>query len=190
MTNYYKTLGITKNATNTDIKKAYRRLALIYHPDVNKEANAHQKFIEIQEAYEILSDTYKRSVYDDLNKKTYEKSESVTKEENNYYKWKEEATAKGREYSEMDFKEFKYKFLDTLVLIYDGTKKAGKTGCLIFGTLFFFIDGLIGIYFIIKQIISISEGKTEFHIGIILGTILSIIFIYFGILGFKKMSEE
>ena len=61
---YYKTLGVEKNASDDEIKSAYRRLAKKYHPDVNKEAGAAEKFKEINEAYEVLSDKTKRSNYD------------------------------------------------------------------------------------------------------------------------------
>ncbi|AJC87721.1 co-chaperone-curved DNA binding protein A [Campylobacter insulaenigrae] len=60
----YDTLGVSKNASTDDIKKAYRRLARQYHPDINKEAGAEDKFKEINAAYEILSDEKKRSQYD------------------------------------------------------------------------------------------------------------------------------
>ncbi|XP_011291891.1 dnaJ protein homolog 1 isoform X2 [Musca domestica] len=61
---YYKILGIPKTATDDEIKKAYRKLALRYHPDKNKAANAEEKFKEVAEAYEVLSDKSKREVYD------------------------------------------------------------------------------------------------------------------------------
>ncbi len=61
---YYDVLGVSKNATDAELKKAYRKLAKQYHPDVNKDANAEEKFKEINEAYETLSDSQKRANYD------------------------------------------------------------------------------------------------------------------------------
>lgn len=61
---YYEVLGISKSATEADIKKAYRTLAKKYHPDVNKEKGTDVRFKEVQEAYEILSDAQKRASYD------------------------------------------------------------------------------------------------------------------------------
>eukprot|EP00249_Psilotum_nudum_P016270 c25754_g1_i1 orf=538-1860(-) len=61
---YYDVLGVSKNSSKSDIKSAYRRLARQYHPDVNKDPLAEQKFKEISNAYEVLSDDEKRSIYD------------------------------------------------------------------------------------------------------------------------------
>ena len=61
---YYEVLGVTKDATDADIKRAYRKLAAQYHPDVNHEPDAEQRFKEINEANEVLSDPEKRARYD------------------------------------------------------------------------------------------------------------------------------
>ena len=62
---YYKTLGVAKNAKPEDIKKAYRKLARQHHPDVNQDnKSSEEKFKEINEAYEVLSDQDKREKYD------------------------------------------------------------------------------------------------------------------------------
>uniref|UniRef100_A0A9J8A2N6 GIPC PDZ domain containing family, member 2 n=1 Tax=Cyprinus carpio carpio TaxID=630221 RepID=A0A9J8A2N6_CYPCA len=61
---YYKILGIAKGASDDDIKKAYRKQALKWHPDKNKTANAEEKFKEVAEAYDVLSDPKKREIYD------------------------------------------------------------------------------------------------------------------------------
>ncbi len=63
---YYKTLGVERGASKEDIRKAYRRLARKYHPDVSSEAQAEERFKEVGEAYEVLKDPEKRSVYDQL----------------------------------------------------------------------------------------------------------------------------
>jgi len=64
MKDLYKTLEISENATEQEIKKAYRKLAKNYHPDVNKTKEAEEKFKEINAAYEVLSDKNKKAQYD------------------------------------------------------------------------------------------------------------------------------
>jgi curved DNA-binding protein len=63
---YYKTLGVERNAPQDEIKRAYRKLTRKYHPDVSKETNAEEKFKEVGEAYEVLKDPEKRAAYDQL----------------------------------------------------------------------------------------------------------------------------
>lgn len=65
---YYTTLDIDRDATQEEVKRAYRKLARKFHPDINKDADAEQRFKEIGEAYEVLQDTEKRAAYNKFGK--------------------------------------------------------------------------------------------------------------------------
>jgi curved DNA-binding protein len=65
---YYAVLGVSREASQDEVKRAYRRLARKYHPDVSKEANAEERFKEVQEAYEVLKDPEKRAAYDQVGR--------------------------------------------------------------------------------------------------------------------------
>ena len=69
---YYEVLGVSKTATDEEIKRAFRKLAKQYHPDINKEPGAEEKFKEIGEAYAVLSDTNKRRQYDQFGHAAFE----------------------------------------------------------------------------------------------------------------------
>ncbi len=69
---YYGVLGVTKSASEDEIKKAYRKLALQYHPDRNKTPEAAEKFKEVTHAYEVLSDPQKRQTYDQFGASAFE----------------------------------------------------------------------------------------------------------------------
>ncbi|MGL4589299.1 MAG: molecular chaperone DnaJ [Mycoplasmatales bacterium] len=69
---YYEVLGVSKGADAKEIKRSFKKLAKQYHPDINKEANADEKFKEVQEAYGVLSDDQKRAQYDQFGHAAFE----------------------------------------------------------------------------------------------------------------------
>lgn len=69
---YYEILGVAKGASKSEIKKAYYALAKQYHPDTNKSQDAHKKFTDISQAYEVLSDDEKRKTYDAYGSQAFE----------------------------------------------------------------------------------------------------------------------
>ncbi len=73
MKDFYEVLGVSKNAAISEIKTAYRKLALKWHPDRNKSQEAHEKFKEINKAYEILADSKKREMYDQMGPEAFER---------------------------------------------------------------------------------------------------------------------
>ena len=73
---YYEVLGVSKTATDAEIKSAFRKLAKKYHPDVSKEENAAEKFKEVQEAYAVLSDPEKRKKYDQFGHSAFQNNGS------------------------------------------------------------------------------------------------------------------
>ena len=74
-TDYYELLGLKKDASDDEVKKAYRKMAKMYHPDANQNSKeAEAKFKEISEAYEVLSDQQKKAAYDQFGHSAFENS--------------------------------------------------------------------------------------------------------------------
>ena len=94
MKNLYKILEIPMFSKPEDVKSAYRKLAKVWHPDINAKKNAKAKFLEIQEAYEILTDPAKKTIYDHLmsgskkkSKKTARQSPKTKSAKNSFDEW-------------------------------------------------------------------------------------------------------
>lgn len=180
--NYYKILNIEFGASKSEIKRAYRLLALRNHPDVNNSVDAHTIFIEINEAYLILSDDEARSKYDkeyyllyNSNSKTekdkYFKSEKDAPFEDEILnKWVKNAKKQANKYSEMKFSDFSK-------LVYDMVKETGfQLGNAIInmaGALFL-TSGIANIIFSFSS----SKDIGNITLGIFL-TLIGIIILYF-----------
>jgi len=115
-TNYYEILGVQKNSTPEEIKNAFRKLAKKYHPDVNSEPSANEKFKKIYMAYEILKDPMKRSEYDSIFESHY-KNESNKYEEdffNDTNSWIKQAQINFEKYIGLDLDYFLKVTLDQI----------------------------------------------------------------------------
>lgn len=121
MKDYYEILEIEFGADITTVKKAYRRLALKYHPDRNKAPDASQQFIEITEAYEVLNNDIKKSQYDKLylsyfrtqSQKTDFKEDLKT---DKTQEWTNYGKKKAEEYASMKYDDFADRIIDELRL--------------------------------------------------------------------------
>ena len=106
---YYSVLGVQKEAPNDEIKKAFRQLAKRYHPDVNKDQQAQDKFREVYAAYEVLSDPHKRGIYDYLLLREVEASkQNLDFIYKRYQKYKEKADKEAEYYSQNPPREEEY----------------------------------------------------------------------------------
>lgn len=100
---YYEALGVSKTATDDEIKKQYRRLARKYHPDVSKEKDAEAKFKAMKEAYEVLKDPEKRKAYDQMGS-GHHAGDSFTPPPG--WEFHEQHHARGQQHEQADFSDF------------------------------------------------------------------------------------
>ncbi len=113
MTDYHKILGLKRNATKAQIKRAYRRLALKWHPDKNKSPDAEAMFIKITEAYKVLSnpDTNRKSRSRKTRSSSTRKQHKKTQDKSAYKKWSdfmaECAQKEAKREAQMKYKDFK-----------------------------------------------------------------------------------
>jgi curved DNA-binding protein CbpA len=193
---YYKILGLPKSASKNEIKKAYRKLALEFHPDHNRNPDAHEKFISINEAYLILFDEEARVKYDAEYDVYFKKEKFKTKSENEYSEennekkraynnekrfddsdlddWSKKAKQQGAEYARMTFDEFSKMLL--------GIVK--ETGFQLGNVLLIILGSLITMGGCSNIILGISSN------GVIRNTVLGLIMLPIGYLFFKAADKN
>lgn len=181
---YYKILEINRYAEPSDIKKAYRILAMRYHPDKNNKPEAHEIFIRVTEAYEILIDVTKRDEYNYFYDKfiksrdlaIYEQPVFKDKERN----WESYAKKRADEYSNMNFNDFmKYVFNEA---VYHG-KYFLNVGCI---TVLFILGGIwaiIAIPLMIRD--GVFDGSGALGVLIVIAVAIGLI-----ILGVRVVKNE
>ncbi len=120
--NYYEILGVTRKASHDEISSGFRTLAKEYHPDLNKSPEAKAKFISIYEAYSILKDGQKRTIYDKITFNNHEEDKEERINKTTYSRWQEAAKTEAKYYSEAKYKEFSEKVLKNIKAIAKTTK--------------------------------------------------------------------
>lgn len=125
---YYKSLGVDRNATPEEIKKAFRKLAMKYHPDRNKDnKQAEEKFKEINEAYEVLSDPKKRERYDQLGTSYQQWQQRGGNPGNfNWNEWFTSQGGRGQQVNPEDFGDIFGGFSDFFRVIFGGMPVSGQ----------------------------------------------------------------
>jgi curved DNA-binding protein CbpA len=121
LANHYQTLGLTHEASSDEIRDAYRSLAKKYHPDVSELPDSEDLFIEVTEAYEILSDPTKRRRYDLTRHSPSPRMAGARKQkvyESYVEKQQESARKKAKEYSKVKYQKFDHEYFDSVAGFY------------------------------------------------------------------------
>ena len=164
MRDYYQVLGVTAAASIDEIRAAFRKLAMQYHPDRNSSPTAQSTFIEITEAYEILRDPHRRQVYEsmfmdnkvenDVEANTGSSSEGSYRE--TYYSWTEQAHARAKSYASMPYNRFVLNVLDALGRAAPHVTHYARVGFIAY--VFVLSGGLLAVC----GFVGLTEGSAEF----------------------------
>lgn len=175
MKDYYQILGVDKKASKGEIVKSFRMLAKKFHPDLNKSADASNKFREVYEAYEILVDEQKRLKYDSIynvtsgqykSNYTYSNTQSTNSNNNDFSRWTQKAEENAKYYSGI-------KYVDFLKDILKGTAR------------FFVLSGLYIVFYAIALVEIVSVLFIVFYMPIQSQDISNSIFTLNIIIGFS-----
>ena len=187
--NYYDILGLLSTATDKEILKAFRQRAKLYHPDLNKSFDAHQRFIEVSEAYEVLRDRTKRQLYDSIFIKQsttdFRQNGATETGEQTIYAAAETGRKKGEQYA-ANYNYFSKKVLKNafgliltelvLSLLFgsvDGGGFAGGIALLVGGIVVFFVN-----------------YDTDFELGVTTGLFLTFIGTVFIIRSWRELTRK
>lgn len=186
--NYYDILGLLSTATEKDILKAYRLKAKLYHPDLNKSFDAHQRFIEVNEAYEVLRDRNKRRLYDNtfIRQTTmdFRANETTQTVEQKIFAAAETGRKRGEQYA-TNYDYFSKKVLKLAFV----TILTELILSFIFGTLDGGLFTGIGL-FVGGIIVFVVNFDTELGLSISLGLFLALIGALFIIRSWKQLTKE
>ena len=174
MKDYYKILEINFSADLTEVKRAYRRLAMKYHPDKNKATDAAQRFIEITEAYEVLCDTTKKAYYDNIYSKYFYSKQTNPQTESTYNQnqrtWTDYGKQKAKEYSNMSYDDFSKRFLDEI--------KIGAGYLPNIFTIGLLLIGVIAMFTMLPKTLSDDGGMGIFILLMIVGLVFRVYHLY------------
>ena len=158
MVNYYHILNIEIDASASEIKSAFRRLAKKYHPDINESLEAPERFKKIYMAYEVLSDPFKKRMYDDLYAGAQALDDNTGETTFNYdagfEEWEYRAEQRSNHYAKMRYDQFRKKELGGLELIY-------HQFALFVGVIVLFFIGGGSLYFSKNVIIAVINDKAS-----------------------------
>tara|TARA_R110002049_G_scaffold283373_2_gene463414 strand:- start:1226 stop:2086 length:861 start_codon:yes stop_codon:yes gene_type:complete len=190
MKDYYKILDVSFGASTEEIKKAYRKMAIKYHPDKNSHPDAEYNFIRATEAYEVLKDSTKRKQFDEFysrnNNESHNRDNHFNSYENKEKEWSSYGRRKAKEYSSMPIEDL---IVDAILKVHKAGKVFRKFIEYSFYVFFvgLFLFGLsVFVFFMVKSIFTANSLDEISYKGISFLIIIAYLFIIRSIYRFIK----